>query len=424
MFMTLTKSTTSKKLMFQKQTQKHSIRSFELFKVTRLPKRNLQLLARLLLLGATSLCLVHATGCVNKEGDNSDGTTPGCNGPSDKTQKVRCDPCDEQAMQMQLSRLRKKSVDLDAQSQPQPERTRRANNTSPRRKNSDLPPDMGKLYLCSNRKIPAGETIEVLHNRRWARETVSSSRDVYRDGYPCPWEVYLTNPLHITVIRPHIIKLPDMAMTIMSDKVFAENDRVEVRCDRHWLETTIVKVIKPGNPQANGTGEYVVSPAYPGIDTDTYEHVVRIVPTNITPKNIHEKRIYDEGQEICPEVEAGVKRLKSGYKRPLKLPAGWESGVDAGKLYYWETSDPSHKSGNGPSPLDEWDGYALGTIGRWDGATGTYTIGGERKPEKIKSSSAGEARRRRRVMERLLRYENHYSSGAEGYPPKDPSYSA
>jgi len=32
--------------------------------------------------------------------------------------------------------------------------------------------------------------------------------------------------------------------------------------------------------------------------------------------------------------------------------------------------------------------------------------------------------RRRRVMERLLRYENHYSSGAEGYPPKDPYYSA
>merc|ERR1711964_397311 len=26
--------------------------------------------------------------------------------------------------------------------------------------------------------------------------------------------------------------------------------------------------------------------------------------------------------------------------------------------------------------------------------------------------------RRRRVMERLLRYENHYSSGAEGYPPR------
>lgn len=31
---------------------------------------------------------------------------------------------------------------------------------------------------------------------------------------------------------------------------------------------------------------------------------------------------------------------------------------------------------------------------------------------------------RRRIMERLLRYENHYSSGAEGHPPKDPSYSA
>merc|ERR1711964_831056 len=30
----------------------------------------------------------------------------------------------------------------------------------------------------------------------------------------------------------------------------------------------------------------------------------------------------------------------------------------------------------------------------------------------------------RRVMERLLRYENHYSSGAEGHPPKDPTYSA
>merc|ERR1711964_182087 len=30
----------------------------------------------------------------------------------------------------------------------------------------------------------------------------------------------------------------------------------------------------------------------------------------------------------------------------------------------------------------------------------------------------------RRLMERLLRYENHYSSGAEGHPPKGPSYSA
>merc|ERR1711964_62030 len=37
---------------------------------------------------------------------------------------------------------------------------------------------------------------------------------------------------------------------------------------------------------------------------------------------------------------------------------------------------------------------------------------------------ADHGRRRRRVMERLLRYENHYSSGAEGYPPKDPSYFA
>merc|ERR1711964_869362 len=32
--------------------------------------------------------------------------------------------------------------------------------------------------------------------------------------------------------------------------------------------------------------------------------------------------------------------------------------------------------------------------------------------------------RRRRVMERLLHYENHYSSGAEGHPRKDPCYSA
>jgi len=39
-------------------------------------------------------------------------------------------------------------------------------------------------------------------------------------------------------------------------------------------------------------------------------------------------------------------------------------------------------------------------------------------------SEGGKQDRRRRLMERLLRYENHYSSGAEGYPPKDPSYSA
>merc|ERR1711964_507220 len=31
---------------------------------------------------------------------------------------------------------------------------------------------------------------------------------------------------------------------------------------------------------------------------------------------------------------------------------------------------------------------------------------------------------RRRLMDRLLRYENHYSSGAEGHPPKDLSRSA
>merc|ERR1711964_31492 len=35
--------------------------------------------------------------------------------------------------------------------------------------------------------------------------------------------------------------------------------------------------------------------------------------------------------------------------------------------------------------------------------------------------AAGGYARRRRLMERLLRYENHYSSGAEGHPPKDPS---
>merc|ERR1711964_145940 len=35
---------------------------------------------------------------------------------------------------------------------------------------------------------------------------------------------------------------------------------------------------------------------------------------------------------------------------------------------------------------------------------------------KARCTGMGQARRRRRVMERLLRYENHYSSGAEGYP--------
>merc|ERR1711964_449940 len=34
-----------------------------------------------------------------------------------------------------------------------------------------------------------------------------------------------------------------------------------------------------------------------------------------------------------------------------------------------------------------------------------------------------ESNGRRRLMERFLRYENHYSSGAEGYPPISPSSS-
>jgi len=45
---------------------------------------------------------------------------------------------------------------------------------------------------------------------------------------------------------------------------------------------------------------------------------------------------------------------------------------------------------------------------------------------KIAPSSHGKVKfcDRRRLMDRLLRYENHYSSGAEGHPPKDPSDSA
>jgi len=64
---------------------------------------------------------------------------------------------------------------------------------------------------------------------------------------------------------------------------------------------------------------------------------------------------------------------------------------------------------------------------------GTYTVGNGRHTvpggELRLTRPQGEGvihtvRRRRRVLERLLRYENHYSSGAEGYPPKCPSYSA
>merc|ERR1711964_400418 len=37
---------------------------------------------------------------------------------------------------------------------------------------------------------------------------------------------------------------------------------------------------------------------------------------------------------------------------------------------------------------------------------------------RIKELELDQGARRRRLMNRLLRYENHYSSGAEGYPPR------
>merc|ERR1711964_23621 len=58
-----------------------------------------------------------------------------------------------------------------------------------------------------------------------------------------------------------------------------------------------------------------------------------------------------------------------------------------------------------------------------DGLEGTKLSKDSSLSDEEEAPTRGGDNKRRRVMERLIRYETHYSGGAEGHPPKDPSYS-
>merc|ERR1711964_195670 len=88
-----------------------------------------------------------------------------------------------------------------------------------------------------------------------------------------------------------------------------------------------------------------------------------------------------------------------------------------------QTKQLSTRTGTVPVQITRWmqdDTYEY-TMGN-SGIRGTCKHDGMGGWQIVKTQHmANDVRRRmasRRVLERLLRYENHYSSGAEGYPPK------